>query len=104
LIAEGPPGTVPDVRGLSAREAVRKLVTLGLSAHLAGDGIVVSQSPEAGSPLEPATTRRLVLQRPPPGPVPAEHPCPAPRCPAPLAAAVSSALTMGCVPLRPWVR
>ena len=33
LIAEGPPGTVPDLRGLSAREAVRKLVTLGLSAH-----------------------------------------------------------------------
>ena len=26
LIADGPPGTVPDLRGLSAREAVRKLV------------------------------------------------------------------------------
>jgi beta-lactam-binding protein with PASTA domain len=65
---------VPDLRGLSAREAVRKLVTLGLSAHLAGDGIVVSQSPEAGSPLDPATTCRLVLQRSPRVPAPAEHP------------------------------
>ncbi len=74
LIAEGPPGTVPDVRGLSAREAVRKLVTLGLNAHVAGDGIVVSQSPEAGSPLDPATTCRLVLQRSPRVPAPAEHP------------------------------
>jgi cell division protein FtsI (penicillin-binding protein 3) len=74
LIAEGPPGTVPDVRGLSAREAVRKLVTLGLSAHLAGDGIVVSQSPEAGSPLDPATTCRLVLHRSPRVLAPAEHP------------------------------
>ena len=34
LIADGPPGTVPDLRGLSAREAVRKLVTLGLNAHV----------------------------------------------------------------------
>ena len=65
LIAEGPPGTVPDVRGLGAREAVRKLVTLGLTAHLTGDGIVVSQSPEPGTPLDPATTCRLVLQRSP---------------------------------------
>jgi cell division protein FtsI (penicillin-binding protein 3) len=74
LIAEGPPGTVPDVRGLSAREAVRKLVTLGLSAHLAGDGIVVSQSPEAGAPLDPAATCHLVLRRSPRVPAPAEHP------------------------------
>jgi cell division protein FtsI (penicillin-binding protein 3) len=74
LIAEGPPGTVPDVRGLSAREAVRKLVTLGLNAHLSGDGVVVSQSPEPGTPLDPATTCRLVLQRSPRLPASAEHP------------------------------
>ena len=29
LVADGPPGTVPDLRGLSAREAVRTLVKLG---------------------------------------------------------------------------
>src|SRR6185295_18089779 len=44
LVADGPPGTVPDVRGMSAREAVRKLATLGLNANAAGDGVVVSQS------------------------------------------------------------
>ena len=63
LIADGPPDTVPDVRGLSAREAVRKLVTLGLNAHASGDGFVISQSPEPGTPLDHATTCRLVLQR-----------------------------------------
>jgi cell division protein FtsI/penicillin-binding protein 2 len=63
LIADGPPGTVPDVRGMSAREAVRKLVTLGLNAHASGNGIVVSQSLEPGTPLEPDAVCRLVLQR-----------------------------------------
>jgi membrane peptidoglycan carboxypeptidase len=74
LIADGPPGSVPDVRGMSAREAVRKLVTLGLNAHASGDGIVVSQSPEPGTPLEPAAVCRLVLQRSLKLPVPAGHP------------------------------
>ena len=48
LVADGPPGTVPDLRGLSAREAVRTLVKLGLTAHVSGDGFVVSQDPPAG--------------------------------------------------------
>jgi cell division protein FtsI (penicillin-binding protein 3) len=74
LIADGPPGTVPDVRGMSAREAVRKLVTLGLNAHASGDGIVVSQSLEPGTPLEPAAVCRLVLQRSLTPPAPAGHP------------------------------
>ena len=74
LIAGGPPGTVPDVRGMSAREAVRKLVTLGLNAHAAGDGVVVSQSPEPGTPFDPATTCRLVLQRSPVSSAPAGQP------------------------------
>ena len=43
-----PPGTVPDLRGMSARDAMRKLVTLGLTARIAGDGFVVSQDPAAG--------------------------------------------------------
>src|SRR6195256_2937239 len=30
LVADEPPGTLPDLHGMSAREAVRKLVTLGL--------------------------------------------------------------------------
>ena len=43
LVADGPPGTVPDLRGMSARDAVRKLVKLGLNARMSGDGFVVSQ-------------------------------------------------------------
>jgi cell division protein FtsI (penicillin-binding protein 3) len=74
LIADGPPGTVPDVRGMSAREAVRKLVTLGLNAHVSGDGVVVSQSPEPGTPFDPAAVCRLVLQRSLKNPAPAGQP------------------------------
>jgi beta-lactam-binding protein with PASTA domain len=74
LIADGPPGTVPDVRGMSAREAVRKLVTLGMNAHVSGNGIVVSQSLEPGTPLEPDAICRLVLQRSLSLPAPAGQP------------------------------
>jgi membrane peptidoglycan carboxypeptidase len=63
VVADGPPGTVPDVQGLSAREAMRKLVKVGLAAHLAGDGFVISQDPPAGAPLEAGTVCRLVLSR-----------------------------------------
>src|SRR5262249_52043743 len=63
LVADGPPGTVPDVRGMSAREAIRKLVKLGLNAHASGDGFVVSQSPQPGEPLEPGGICQLTLAR-----------------------------------------
>jgi cell division protein FtsI (penicillin-binding protein 3) len=63
LVADGPPGTVPDLHGMSAREAVRKLVKLGMHARVSGDGFVVSQDPPAGAPLEPGTVCRLVLDR-----------------------------------------
>jgi cell division protein FtsI/penicillin-binding protein 2 len=63
LVADGEPGTVPDLRGMSAREAVRKLVTLGMHARASGDGIVVSQDPQPGAPLDPGTVCRLVLDR-----------------------------------------
>ena len=63
LVADGPSGTVPDLQGLSAREAVRKLVRLGLTAHLTGDGFVMSQDPPAGAVLEPGAVCRLVLTR-----------------------------------------
>jgi cell division protein FtsI (penicillin-binding protein 3) len=54
---------LPDLRGMGAREALRELARLGLSARLEGTGIVVDQSPEAGSPLEPGATCTLVLNR-----------------------------------------
>jgi membrane peptidoglycan carboxypeptidase len=65
LVVDGPPGTVPDVRGMGAREAVRKLVKLGLNARVSGDGVVVAQFPAPGEPLEPGTICRLTLERAP---------------------------------------
>ena len=65
FVHDGPGGTVPDLRGLSARDAMKRLVTLGLSGHLRGDGVVVSQDPAAGAPIE-AGSVRLVLERAPP--------------------------------------
>ena len=44
---------VPDLRGLSARDALRTLSRLGMSARLNGAGIVVRQLPEAGAPIDP---------------------------------------------------
>ncbi len=61
LAADGPPGTVPNLYGMSAREAVRKLARLGLTARLSGDGFVRSQDPPAGTVLEPGAVCRLVL-------------------------------------------
>ena len=44
---------LPDLRGLSAREALRVLTSIGLTAHLTGVGVVASQSPAPGTPIEP---------------------------------------------------
>ena len=57
------PGTIPDLYGMSAREAVRKLVALGLSARLSGDGFVTSQNPVAGTALDPGAVCHIVLSR-----------------------------------------
>ena len=42
---------MPDLRGLSAREALRALTKLGMTARMTGDGFVLEQSPAAGSAL-----------------------------------------------------
>jgi cell division protein FtsI/penicillin-binding protein 2 len=63
LVTDGPPGTIPDLRGMSAREATQKLARLGVIARVAGDGFVVSQDPPAGSPVEAATACSLTLER-----------------------------------------
>ena len=57
------PGIVPDLSGMSAREAVQKLVKLGMSARVSGDGFVVSQTPPAGAPIDGNAMCRLVLER-----------------------------------------
>ncbi|MBC7173973.1 MAG: PASTA domain-containing protein, partial [Polyangiaceae bacterium] len=56
--------SVPDLRGLSAREVVVTLAAASLEASLEGSGIVIGQEPEAAS-LVPAGTRvRARLRRP----------------------------------------
>ena len=63
LVADALAGTLPDLRGLSAREAVRTLVKLGMKASVSGDGFVVSQVPAAGAPIAAEAVCRLVLER-----------------------------------------
>ena len=56
-------GLMPDLRGLSAREALRLLSAIGMTARLSGDGFVVEQSPEPGSALARGNTCALRLGR-----------------------------------------
>ena len=57
------PGQMPDLTGLSAREAVRVATRLGLIVRVAGDGVVVGQDVEAGARVEPGVVCRLTLTR-----------------------------------------
>ena len=61
LVADGRPGTMPDLRGLSARDAIGALVKRGLSARIAGDGVVVSQDPLPGALLDDADAAPCLL-------------------------------------------
>jgi cell division protein FtsI (penicillin-binding protein 3) len=63
LVADGLPGTVPDLHGMSGRDAVRTLVKLGLKARVSGDGFVSSQNPAPGAVLEPGAVCHIVLSR-----------------------------------------
>jgi membrane peptidoglycan carboxypeptidase len=57
------PGVMPDLRGQSAREALRTLARIGSSARLSGRGVVVEQSPAAGEPLGTGEVGVLKLGR-----------------------------------------
>ncbi len=59
---------------MSAREAIRKLAKLGMTARASGDGFVVSQDPAAGTPIDVDSVCRLVLQRWPLRPPTASQP------------------------------
>ena len=66
MLAGGPIGSAavfPDLRGLGARDALRTLARLGMTARLRGAGIVVDQEPAAGSPIERGTMATLTLER-----------------------------------------
>jgi hypothetical protein len=56
-------GLMPDLRGLSAREALRLLSRIGLTARMTGDGFVVEQSPLPGSALVRGDACTLKLGR-----------------------------------------
>ena len=59
---------VPELTGMSAREAIRALARLGLRARLRGDGVVEAQEPPAGYADRPrAATISLKLGRQPRG-------------------------------------
>lgn len=64
--AVGGEALMPDVRGLSGREAVRVLAAAGVVARLSGAGFVHEQSPAAGEPLDADRIGVLALRRTPP--------------------------------------
>lgn len=54
---------MPDVRGLAARDAVRRLGAMGLLVRLRGSGFVVTQTPEAGHVVDSGEVSVLDLRR-----------------------------------------
>ncbi len=63
-------GLMPDLRGLSARDANRALTRIGMTGRLNGDGFVLEQSPAAGSVLVSGGACVLTLGRQPPAGAP----------------------------------
>lgn len=59
----GHESVVPDLRGMSVRDALRTLARFGLHARIEGSGVVVEQAPAAGTPLERGITCTLILHR-----------------------------------------
>jgi cell division protein FtsI (penicillin-binding protein 3) len=66
--AVGSGSVFPDLRGLSAREALQALARMGLTSRIHGAGLVAEQQPEAGSPIDLGVTATLWLQRQSAGP------------------------------------
>ena len=58
-------GQMPELRGMSARDALRTLTRHGLTARIDGDGFVTEQSPHAGTPLVPGDQCIIKLGRRP---------------------------------------
>ena len=56
-------GLMPDLRGLSAREAVDVVARLGLQVELIGDGVVVRHEPGPGAAVEPGWRTTAWLRR-----------------------------------------
>jgi membrane peptidoglycan carboxypeptidase len=63
LASTGSSALMPDLRGMSGREAVRALTSLGVSVRsMRGSGVVVRQHPEPGSPVDAAGSSSLELR------------------------------------------
>jgi stage V sporulation protein D (sporulation-specific penicillin-binding protein) len=58
-LADSTGRTLPDLAGLTAREALRRLTALGVRTRIEGSGWVVSQDPPAGAVLPLARSCRL---------------------------------------------
>ena len=67
--ATGDP-VVPDLTGMSGRDAVRMLATLGLPVQVVGHGLVTDQRPLPGTPVVAAIAARVWLDRRAPEAVP----------------------------------
>ena len=61
-----PEHALPDLLGTSAREAVARLIEMGIRPRLHGDGVVLRQRPDAGAPLADVAAVELWLGRLPP--------------------------------------
>jgi cell division protein FtsI (penicillin-binding protein 3) len=60
--ADGP-AVMPDLRGVSGREAMRTLGAIGLTPRISGSGFVVRQSPEPGVPVDAGGQAIVELRR-----------------------------------------
>lgn len=75
-----PFGLMPDLRGLSSREAVSSVSSHGLVPRTSGSGFVIQQSPEPGAILIPGEAAMLTLGRTAPKIIPvAATQAPSPR-------------------------
>ncbi len=54
-------GTVPDLRGLGVRQALKALSDAGLKGEISGVGYAISQSPAAGTAVKPGATVRVTF-------------------------------------------
>lgn len=61
---------MPSLTGLSARDAMRLISKAGLTPQLIGEGVVVSQLPEAGTPMAAGDVAVVHLERARPVPAP----------------------------------
>jgi cell division protein FtsI (penicillin-binding protein 3) len=68
---DGDPRLMPDLRGLSLREAALLAARRGLAVEIHGAGVVISHTPLPGTPIEPGMSCSLDLSQTSPSATPA---------------------------------